>query len=125
MRRHFREESGFALIPVLALMLAMFGLSLGLIAEVEGQQRQSSYERIRESSFNLAEAALGAETVAVGRTWPSSSSSPTACTPSSTSSSCLLNSTVSGAYTTPDYTQVCASSSTPAWQTTVRDNASG
>lgn len=126
MRKNFRDQSGFALIPVLALMIAMFGLSLGLIAEVEGQQRQSSYERIRESSFNLAEAALGAETVALGRSWPSGSSSPTTCNPSSTSSSCPQNSSVSGGYTTPDYTQVCASSSsTPAWQTTVRDNVSG
>lgn len=125
MRRLFKDESGFALVPVLALMLAMFGLSLGLIAEVEGQQRQSSYERIRESSFNLAEAALGAETAALGRSWPSGSSSPTVCSPSSTSSSCPQNSSVAGGYTTSDYTQVCASSSTPAWQTTVRDNVSG
>ena len=124
--RSMRDESGFAMVPTLALMLAMFGLAVGLIAEVEGQQRQSGYERIREASFDLAEASLNAETVALGRSWPNGSSSPTSCSPSSTSSSCPQNSTVAGAYSGPDYSQSCATSpSTPAWQTTVRDNASG
>jgi Tfp pilus assembly protein PilX len=123
----FREESGMALVQTLLLTLLLIALAIVVVAGVEAQQRQSGRERSRESSFNLAEAALNAQVSVLARTWPTSTSAvPASCSPSSTSALCPPAGTIGNGYTAGDYNSTCASApSTPAWQTSVRDNASG
>jgi Tfp pilus assembly protein PilX len=122
MRRQLRSESGLALVPVMALMLAMLALGFGLVMRSRNQQQLSGYERTRESSFNIAEAALNAQALQLGRSWPSSSTAPTSCSSSSTSTYRPPASAVGNGYS---YAASCAGSSVPVWQTSVRDNVSG
>jgi hypothetical protein len=103
-------------------MLAMLALGFAIVMRAEAQQRLSGYERTRESSFNLAEAALNAEALQLGRTWPTTSTAPTSCNPTSTNSACPSASALSGGYT---YAAACSGSATPIWQTSVRDNVLG
>jgi Tfp pilus assembly protein PilX len=119
------EERGFALIPALLITMVMIALGFAIVARVEGSQEQSLRERTRESSFDLAEAALGAEATQLARTWPSASGAPNSCDPASTAAACPQSSAISNGYASVDYTATCASSSAPQWQTIVRDNASG
>jgi Tfp pilus assembly protein PilX len=124
MSRLRNDQSGFALVVVLALLLAMFSLGLALVARATSESTESRFERTRESSFNVAEAALSAQVTQLSRSWPTDSTAPTSCTPASTGSACPQASAVSGAYTAKDYSSTCPTSpTTPAWQTYVRDNA--
>ncbi|MEJ7715463.1 MAG: pilus assembly PilX N-terminal domain-containing protein [Thermoleophilaceae bacterium] len=56
-----REERGSALIAAIVLIGVMMSIGLATASYVDGQQTQSGGERTRESAFNLAEAALGAQ----------------------------------------------------------------
>jgi Tfp pilus assembly protein PilX len=124
MTSRLREERGIALVQTLLLTLLMLALAIGLVAGVQSQLTQSGHERKRESSFNLAEAALNAQMAQLARAWPTSSAP--SCDPTSTSSVCPTPATISNAYSGGDYSTACSSSpSTPAWQTTIRDNAAG
>jgi Tfp pilus assembly protein PilX len=122
MSRRLLSERGLALVPVMALMLAMLALGFSLVMRSRNQQQLSAYERTRESSFNVAEAALNAQALQLGRTWPTASSSPTSCSPGSTSSICPTSSAIGNGYS---YAASCIGSSTPIWQTTIRDNVTG
>jgi Tfp pilus assembly protein PilX len=122
MRRLGRNETGLALVPVMALMLAMLALGFGLVMRSRNQQQLSGYERTRESSFNVAEAALNAQALQLGRSWPSSTTVPSSCSPGATSTYCPPSSAIGNGYA---YAASCVGSSTPIWQTSVRDNVSG
>jgi Tfp pilus assembly protein PilX len=122
MRRLARSDAGMAMVPVMALMLAMLALGFSLVMRSRNQQQLSAYERTRESSFNIAEAALNAQALQLGRSWPSNNSVPTSCSTGSTSTYCPPSSVVGNGYS---YAASCVGSSTPVWQTSIRDNVSG
>jgi len=122
------DESGFALVSILMLILLMLAFGLGLLSLVDTQQDVSAQERTREASFDLAEAALDAQALQVSRKWPTATAAPpSACTPtSSTVAACPDPAAVGEGYTTTDYTVSCrGSATTPLWTTSVRDNAAG
>lgn len=128
MTRRVREESGFALIVTMMLLLVALAIGAALVARADSQSDLSGQERTREGSFALAESALNAEALALSRSWPgpTATTSPTSCTPSSASTLCPPSSAVGGGYTGSDFASSCrTASSTPLWQTTVRDNAAG
>ena len=127
MRARLRhEESGFALISVLLLLLVMLALGMAVLARSDPQQKLSAQERTREASFRLAEAALNAQALQLSRAWPTTATVPTACGPTSTSTLCPQQSVIAGAYTGGDYASPCRSApGTPAWTTAVRDNVAG
>jgi Tfp pilus assembly protein PilX len=121
-----RDESGFALISVLLLLLAMLALGMAVLARSDPQQRLSAQERSREASFRLAEAALNAQALQLSRAWPTTPTVPTSCGPTSISSLCPQQSVIAGGYSGGDYQSTCPSApGTPAWTTSVRDNAAG
>lgn len=126
MRRGLRDESGFALVSVLLLLLVMLAVGMAVLARSDPQQKLSAQERTREASFRLAEAALNAQALQLSRSWPTTPTAPTSCGPLSTSTLCPQQSVIAGAYSGGDYGSSCASApSTPAWTTSVRDNAVG
>jgi Tfp pilus assembly protein PilX len=121
-----RDESGIALITVLMLLFFMLAIGLAGLAQTDAQTGQSADERTKESSFNLAEAALNAAALQLSRDWPTSVIYPSSCTAASVSASCPQPTAISGGYTSSDYARSCVTSpSTPLWQTSVRDNVSG
>jgi Tfp pilus assembly protein PilX len=125
-RRRLRDESGFALMGSLLILVVLMGISLFIIARADTQTSLSAKERINESDFNLAEAALNAQALQLGRSWPTAATS--ACTPTTSAVAyCPQPSAIGNGYTTKDYAASCATSS-PApllWQTQIRDNGTG
>jgi Tfp pilus assembly protein PilX len=122
MTARLREESGLALVQTLMLTLLMVSLGFALIMQVEGQQRESFQERTRESSFNLAEAALNAQVAQLARAWPSTASAgASSCDSTASSSACPSAATIANGYSGGDYGSTAAN----AWRTSVRDNATG
>jgi Tfp pilus assembly protein PilX len=122
MKMRLREESGFALIGALMLALIMLSFGVALASSVDTQQSGSRQERTRESSFNVAEAALNAHALQLARTW--ATSAVPACNPTATDTKCPEPGAVGGGYSSSDFAGSCPSSpSTPLWQTVVRDNS--
>lgn len=67
-----RSEGGFALATTVVLMAIMLIMGLALLSLVDTQSEQVRDERVGQSAFNLAEAALSAESLLLGRSWPQS-----------------------------------------------------
>src|SRR5437764_9238282 len=136
MKTRLRNESGFALIGAVLILIILMGIGVALVSMSDNQQNQSGGEKVKESSFNLAEAALGAEALQIGRAWPSASIAG-ACTPSNCSSFNYCPPAATDG-TTPsfpeayrsqnarEYASACPGSpSTPLWQTQINDNVAG
>jgi Tfp pilus assembly protein PilX len=126
MTRRLRNESGFALMGSMMILIILMGLALFTIARSDTQQKVSATERVKESGFNLAEAALNAQALQLGRNWPTSASPTQTCDPSTSSSAwCPQASALANAYNGKDYSRSCGTSTNPIWKTTVHDNVSG
>lgn len=123
MRARLQDESGFALIGALLILIILMGIGIALVSRSDTQQNLSGGERLQESSFNLAEAALNAEALQLGRSWPGSSTS--ACGPSTSGTSyCPPAAQITNGYTTRDFASACPTSpSAQLWKTQVNDNA--
>ena len=128
MTQRLRSESGFALLGAMLILIIMMGIGLAIVSLNDTQQNLSGGERVKESSFNLGEAALNAEALQLGRTWPTSTSPATTdCDPTTSGTSyCPLSSAIMNGYTTRDYATACSTNaSAKLWQTQVRDNTNG
>jgi hypothetical protein len=67
MKKLLNDERGSVLVTAILLLAVMLSLGFAVSASVDTQTRQSRIERERESTFNLAEAALSAQTFILGR----------------------------------------------------------
>jgi hypothetical protein len=65
--KKLNDERGSVLVTAILLLAVMLSLGFAVSASVDTQTRQSRIERERESTFNLAEAALSAQTFILGR----------------------------------------------------------
>jgi len=119
-------QEGWALITAMVLMTVMLGSTLGLASYVDGQTQQTGKQRIRESSFNLAEAALNQQVWSLGREWPGKNYAPgnalglqpyAPCTEASTSTRCPNPTQLKQFIPTPD------ADPGAKWTTQVMDNA--
>jgi Tfp pilus assembly protein PilX len=70
LRERVDDERGWVLVVAIALMTIMIGVGLALLSGIDTQSRESGRERIRESSFNLAEGLAQAESVVLQNNWP-------------------------------------------------------
>jgi hypothetical protein len=61
------DERGTVIVTAILVLAIMFSLGLAVLSQVDTQTAQSRQERERESTFNLAEAALSAQTFVLGR----------------------------------------------------------
>jgi Tfp pilus assembly protein PilX len=113
-----RAEEGFALATSMILMSVMLLTGLAIVAYGDGQTSQVRQERVRESSFNLAERALEQQTFKLSRSWAGAASTayPATCSPAVTLDLCPNNAELISAGDAPD-----ANAST-TWVTSVRDN---
>jgi hypothetical protein len=111
-------------VLAIALMTMMIAVGLAAFSFVDTQQTESMRERQRESSFNLAEAALNSQSFTLSRRWAGSPTAYAATSPTCSNSSgvaiqCPDPTQLSSAYNSPDY----AAGST--WKTTIYDDADG
>ena len=65
-----QSERGSALVTAMMAMMIMMMLGLASMSFVDGQSKATGKERIQESSFNAAEAALSAESATLSQKWP-------------------------------------------------------
>jgi Tfp pilus assembly protein PilX len=123
-RSLIRDDRGSALISAIALIGVMLMLGLGVHAVADTQTRQSGQERVRESAFGVAEAALNAQVFQLARNFPGTAAGAAAslCGPGSGSAAlCPDNGNFQG-YTGGDYSTTCEGSAVTRWNTRVRDN---
>lgn len=123
MRTNLRNESGSTLIAAVLIVLGMLAFGMALVAQADTQSQTSAKERTRESSFNLAEAALNAQLLQLTRVWAANNGMPLQCDPTVNSSRCPEPSAIGNGYTAGDYGTPCVTDPTiPAWRTQVRDS---
>jgi hypothetical protein len=67
MKNSLAQENGNVVVTAILLLSVMLGLGLAVASQVDTQTGHSRTERERESSFNLAEASLSAQTFILGR----------------------------------------------------------
>ena len=123
-RRLADSERGSAIIMAIVLMTLMVGIGLAAYSFVDTQQVETTRERQRESSFNLAEAVLNSQSFTLSRRWAGSSTAYAATTPTCTQAAgvadqCPDPAQLSTAYNTPDF------ATGSSWKTTVYDDSSG
>jgi len=122
-----RDERGSALVIAVMVIFVMMGIGLATASYGDGQQAQSGRERIRESAFNLAESALGAQVFQLSENWPTGTAPyPTGCDPTSGATpGCPDDGSLQASATTSDFSSTpCPRGTvTPAWTTTVHDDA--
>jgi Tfp pilus assembly protein PilX len=123
MKRLRDDERGMVIVTAVMLLLIMVAIGLAVLSQVDTQTSQSRVERERESAFNLAEAALSAQTFVLGRrgTGTSTIQHPTSCsTASSSDFFCPANAQLMRSYNGSG--QVDFDNAT-SWKTWVRDDA--
>jgi Tfp pilus assembly protein PilX len=107
-----RDEQGFALATALLIMFICLLLGLALLQTVTAQTHQSGYESAGESSFNVAESVIDAESLQLQNSWPGTPTAayPTTCNQSSTPvTGCPgtdLTSSLSSTYSGPNYSNL-------------------
>jgi hypothetical protein len=119
--QRMNDERGSAIIMAIVLMTMMVAVGLAAYSVVDTQQTESMRTRQRESSFNLAEAALNSQSFVLSRRWAGAATSFAGTTPTCSNSSgaaveCPDPSQLTAAYNSPDY----AIGAT--WKTTVYDD---
>jgi len=125
MKRIRAGEQGIALLVVMVLMTIMLTTGFAIASTVDTQTSASHSERVRDSSFNLAESALNAQIFALAGDWPGIGARPLGttlpygtCTQASPPSSRCPNTADLVGGGSPDLANA-------TWQTTVRDNGAG
>jgi hypothetical protein len=106
----------------------MIGVGLALMAMSDTQQSQAGTERVKDSAFQVGEAALNSQLFQLARSYPlvASKAYPAACTPASAAATpCPDAANLASSYTTADYTAQCNNTAVVPWTTTVKDNNNG
>jgi hypothetical protein len=118
LRGRLAGEEGWAVVTALLLLTVMLGSSIALATFIDNETRQSGATRNRETAFNLGEAALNAQSVALARNWSYVSSSPLPACGSglSAASSCPIDAQMRALFPTSDAADA-------TWRTDIRDNA--
>lgn len=124
MRRRLREERGNVLVIATMMVTLMLVVGASALSTVNTQTDVTKRERQHESSFNLAEGVLNAQTFVLGRLGTGSPTSqfPSQCTNLSTAALCPTPAQLARNYdpaTQNDF------NSTTQWVTRVRDNPTG
>lgn len=120
-----RDEGGWALVTSIILLSIMIASGLAVASVVDTQTGASREQRVRETSFNLAESALSAQVfqLATPGNWPGkgtvTAAAYTDCLPSSTDPRCPTPEQLTQAFTSVDL------GTGAGWKTSVRDNEQG
>ena len=114
MRHERTGEEGIALMVVMVLMGIMLTAGLAIVSTVDTQTQASQAQRVRDSSFNLAESALNAQIFAMAPGFASATAAFGTCTPATGTARCPNNAAL--------VSNGSADLSGATWQTRVLDN---
>jgi Tfp pilus assembly protein PilX len=122
MRRAAASEQGNVIVVAMFLLSIMLAMGLAAMSRVDTQSKQSGTERVRESTFNLSEAALSSQIFVLGRrgTGTASKQYPVVC-PTAGNEFCPDPAKVALNYDQASQKDFDPSKTT--WKTWVRDNA--
>jgi hypothetical protein len=124
MKKNLASERGNVLVTAILLMSIMLSVGIAVASTVDTQTNQSRQERERESTFNLAEASLSAQTFILGRRGTGTETNPypaEGCPGAGTSFFCPSTTTLMQSYS-GDASQVDFGADT-TWKTDVLDDA--
>jgi hypothetical protein len=119
-RRFFSRQDGTALITAMMVMFLFTTLGVTTLALVNQQQKESGKERVRESSFALAEGVLNSQIYLLSRQWPGEATQAYngQCTvATSANARCPDQATMQTGFTGNDY-----SNNNITWTTEIHDN---
>jgi len=116
MNKTLTQESGVALVTAIIVTGIMLSIGLATLAWADNGFRTSGEERVRESTFNLADTVLDAQTYQLGRNWPTMSSPASPCSQAAQPTGCPSEATLSQSFTAVDY------AAGYSWSTEVKDN---
>lgn len=120
MRRRLAAEQGSALVTAILITMLFLSLGLSTVGFVDTQQRESGRERVRESSFALAEGVLNSQIYLLSRQWPGTigQAYDTACTKlTGADPQCPDATTIEGTFDGVDYRDAAVE-----WSTEIHDN---
>ena len=125
--KKLNEERGSVLVTAILLLTVMMSLGFAVMSSVDTQTRQSRVERERESTFNLAEASLSAQTFILGRlgTGLATRQYPLHGCPAVAGEEayfCPLSAQIAKSYNGAGQVDFDFSSTTDGWRTYVRDD---
>jgi len=117
-RRRTAREDGWALVIALTVLLCMMIVGLSAVAMVDTQGTQSGNERVRESSFNLAEGVLNNQAFVLSRNWrgPASANLPACSSDTAPAATCPDPAWLAGQFSSTDY------ATGSGWTVRVMDN---
>jgi hypothetical protein len=127
-RRPLDDERGWLVVTAIFVMTLMVAFGLALLSFTDGQTGQSRTERVNESAFNYAEAALDSQTFILGQAWPLrlNRAYPSACLSTALKASPSPDARCPSATALEQHfdktTHVDVDPSKSAWQTEIRDN---
>ena len=122
MRARITDESGVALVVAIFVSVLLLGMSLALLSFTDRQTRLTGDERVRESTLNLAEAAMNAQANLLTSAWPETADKAfVPCTQASASVACPDPTRLRSSFTNKDFSNGAAVS----WHLSVRDNGLG
>src|SRR3954471_5974043 len=113
------RQAGNALVTAILVMFVFMMLGVATLTLVDQQQKESGKERVRESSFSLAEGVLNSQIYLLSRQWPGEASQAYngQCTvATSANPRCPDQSTLQTGFTGSDY------NAGMTWTTEIRDN---
>ena len=126
MRKKLTEERGNVLVTAIMLMAIMLSVGIAVASTVDTQTGEARKERERESTFNLAEAALSSQTFILGRRGTGTVDNPyptDGCPNASADFFCPSTATLERSYT-GDLSQIdFGAGSGTEWRTDVLDDA--
>lgn len=119
--RRCSDERGWVLLTTLIVMVILLAMVAAMLALPDMQRKQAGSERVKETSFNVADSALDDQAAILAKAWPGTSAGafPASCTRSSSSNTCPDPTSFAQNFTGTD---VDASS---AWTISVRDDVGG
>lgn len=117
-----QEERGFAMVVAIVLMALMLGLGIAALGLADSESSRTREQRVRESSLQLDEGVLYAQSLVMSTKWPSALNPyPAACSSAGAlDARCPNAATLAGASGT-NFANVDQSSGA-TWITKVRDN---
>jgi hypothetical protein len=123
MRQRLRREDGNVLVIAITMMALMMMLGSAALSTVDTQTDTALKDRRHESSFNLAEGVLNAQTFVLARLGTGSPTTqfPIACDNDSTATLCPADEQIARSYDPADHGDYADAT----WKTEVRDNPGG
>ena len=117
MTQRLKQEGGFAVATAITVMTLMIMFGLATLAMVDNQTRQSGQERVKETSYNVAEASLSNVVFSMSKPWPGTADqSLTDCTRTATAPRCPSAAAMASGFQGTEF------SASTTWTVTVRDN---